>query len=113
MDPNERQLQLLTQILKWTREAALPLVLKRIGPLLDTDAKKRVYRAIEDGKATPRKLEQVAGVSRDTAHKLIDEWAEAGMVEPGSNPPKAVFTLAELGIPLPGPKPAPGKTSQS
>lgn len=89
-----------------------PVVKERVGPLLDTDPKKRVYHAIADGKVTVRKLEDLAGVSRDTAQKLVTDWEGAGMVESGSDPPKAVFTLAELGIALPKPKPARTKKAQ-
>jgi hypothetical protein len=114
VDPNEQQLELLKQIVKWTREAALPAVEKRVFPLLDTDTKKRVYQAIAEGTVTVRKLEDVAKVGRDTAQKFVTEWEEAGMVEPGSNPPKAIFTLAELGISPPGSKgPATKKSAKA
>lgn len=99
MDPGEKDL--LEQILKWTREGALPSVLERVSPHLDTDAKKRVYHAIADGTRSPRTIEEVANVSRATAEKLVEEWRSAGLVVPGSDPPKAVFTFAELGIPVP------------
>lgn len=111
MDADEKQL--LEQILKWTREGALPAVLERIGPLLDTEAKKRTYHAIVDGGRTPRTIEEVASVSRDTAQKLIDEWRGAGMIVPGSDPPKAAFSLVELGIQTPALKvPKPKKTAK-
>lgn len=99
MDPDEKEL--LEQILKWTREGALPSVLDRVGPYIDTDAKKRVYRAIAEGTRSPRAIENVASVSRATAEKLVEEWRGAGLVVAGSDPPKATFTLAELGIAAP------------
>lgn len=106
MDEDEsEQLKLLRQIAKWTREGALPAVRARVVSLLDTDTKKRVYRAIAEGKVTVRGLENVAATSRITAQNLVTEWEAAGLVEAGSNPPKAVFTLAELGIALPALKP--------
>lgn len=111
MDKKEEELQLLRQIVKWTREAALPSVQARVIGLLDTDAKKRVYQAIADGEMTVRGLENVAGVSRITAQALVSEWEAAGIVEARSNPPKAVFTLAELGISPSAPKPTKPKGS--
>lgn len=99
MDPEEKEL--LQQILKWTREGALPSVLERVGPYIDTDAKRRVFHAIAEGARSPRMIEEVASVSRATAEKLVEEWREAGLVVPGSDPPRAVFTLAELGIAAP------------
>lgn len=100
------ELELLRQLVKWTREAARPTVRARVEGLLDTDAKKRVYQAIADGKVSVRGLENAANVSRVTAQALVTEWEAAGIVEAGSNPPKAVFTLAELGISSPPAKSA-------
>lgn len=98
------EVQLLRQLVKWTREAALPTVRARVEGLLDTDTKRRVYQAIADGKVSVRGLENAANVSRVTAQTLVTEWEAAGIVELGSNPPKAAFTLAELGISPPAPK---------
>ena len=98
---NDKQIQLLEGILKWARVGALPAVTEHVAPHLDTDAKKRVYHAIAEGTRNPRSIEEVASVSRETAQKLVAEWSEAGLVVAGSNPPKAVFTLAELNIPAP------------
>jgi hypothetical protein len=97
--------ELLEQILKWTREGVLASVLDRIRPYLDSEAKLRVYHAIAEGTLTPRGVEEVASVSRATAEKLVEEWRAAGFVVPDSDPPKATFTLAELGIPAPQLKP--------
>lgn len=99
MEPDERAL--LEQILKWTREGALLSVLERLGPHLDSDAKKRVYHSIAEGTRSPRAIEEVASVSRATAEKLVEEWRAVGMVVPNSDPPKATFTLVELGIAAP------------
>jgi len=99
MDPEEKEL--LQQILKWTREGALPSVRERVLPFIDTDAKKRIYHAIADGTRSTRMIEEVASVSRATAVKLVEEWRAAGVVVADSEPPRAVFTMAELGIAAP------------
>ena len=111
VEDESEQLKLLREIAKWTREGALPAVRARVVGLLDTETKKRVYQAIAEGKVTVRGLENVAATSRSTAQNLVTEWEAAGIVVAGSNPPKAVFTLAELGIAPPTPKPAPAKKS--
>jgi hypothetical protein len=112
VDPNEKMLDLLGQIVKWSREAALPNLQKRVGTMLDTEIKVRVYHAIRDGMTTIRKLEDAGlGVSRDSAQKLVEEWEAAGLVDAGSIPPRATFTLAELGIATPNPKETHGKKS--
>jgi hypothetical protein len=108
-EKESEQVLLLRQIAKWSREAALPAARARVASLLDTDAKKRVYQAIAEGNLTVRALENVAGVGRVTAQNLVTEWEAAGIVVAGSNPPRATFTLAELGIAPPAPKPTPVK----
>ena len=102
------ELELLREIARWTREAALPLVRERVERLLDTDPKKRVYAAMEGGTATKVAISTAAGmnVARDI-NPWIKVWEDEGIVDRGSNPPKATFTLSELGIP-----PAPPKTDR-
>jgi hypothetical protein len=99
VDADEKEL--LEQILKWTRAGALTSVLARVGPMIEGDTRLRVYHAIAEGSRSPRAIEDVASVSRATAEKLVEEWRAAGLVVPDSDPPKATFTLLELGIPVP------------
>jgi hypothetical protein len=102
------EVELLEEIARWTREAALPVVRARVERLLDTDPKKRVYAAMEGGLAGVKAIEKATGVN---SSKDISPWAKhweaEGIVDRGSNPPKATFTLSELGIP-----PAPPKTER-
>ena len=42
--------ELLVDIARWTRELAIPLLRTRAAPLLETDAKRRVYQAMESGR---------------------------------------------------------------
>ena len=101
------ELELLREIARWTREAALPVVRPRVERLLDTDSKKRVYAALEAGTATKKAISESTGmnIARDI-NPLIAVWEERGIVERGSNPPKATFSLGELGIGAPPPKTA-------
>jgi hypothetical protein len=106
MAADERtELELLREIARWTREAALPLVRERVERLLDTDPKKRVYAAMEAGTATKVAISTATGmnVGRDI-NPWIKVWEDEGIVDRGSNPPKATFTLSELGIAPAGPK---------
>lgn len=109
MDADEKEL--LEQILKWTREGALASVLDRTRPYLDSPSKLRVYHAIAEGTRSPRAIENVASVSRATAEKLVEEWRAAGLVVADSDPPKATFTLVELGISAPELKAAPARAA--
>jgi transposase-like protein len=92
------ELRLLAEIARWTREAALPAVRERVERLLDSDAKKRVYAAIAEGAATITAVEKTSGVNHTEARGWIDEWEAAGIAIPDARPPKAIFTLRELGI---------------
>jgi transposase-like protein len=98
------ELRLLAEIARWTREAALPVVRQRVERLLDTDAKKRVYDAIAEGAATISAVEKTTGVNHTEARSWIDEWEAEGIAIPEAKPPKAAFTLRELGIPPPPPR---------
>ncbi len=99
------ELEFLRDIARWTREAALPQMKVRVERLLDNDAKKRVYVALEAGDAGVKTIEKSTGVnsSRDIS-PWIRLWEVEGIVNPGSNPAKATFTLSELGIETPPPK---------
>jgi hypothetical protein len=104
-DDRSEELQLLRDIARWTREAALPILRERVHRLLDTDPKKRVYAALESGTATKKAISASTGmnIARDI-NPLITLWEAEGIVDPGSNPPKATFALSELGIAPAGPK---------
>ena len=98
------ELRLLAEIARWTREAALPVVRQRVERLLDTDPKKRVYDAIAQGTANISAVEKTTGVNHTEARRWIDEWEAEGIAVPDAKPPKAAFTLRELGIPPPPPR---------
>ncbi len=96
--PEEEQIRLLREILRWTRETALPATRERVEQLLDTDPKKRVYEAIAEGTQSMRALEKATGARRADISDWVKVWEARAIVEPGASPPKALFTLQELGI---------------
>jgi transposase-like protein len=102
------ELRLLAEIARWTREAALPVVRERVERLVDSDQKKRVYDAIAQGDVTLTAVEKSTGVNHTEARKWIDEWEAEGIAVPEAKPPKAAFTLRELGI-APPPERTPRK----
>lgn len=97
------ELRLLAEIARWTRQAALPVVRERVERLVETDAKKRVYDAIAAGDANLTAVEKTTGVNHTEARKWIDEWEADGIAVSDAKPPKAMFTLRELGIAAPPP----------
>lgn len=110
---DDEQLELLREIARWTREAALPVAKARVERLLDSDGKKRVYEAMADGTLNVRALEKGTGVNHNDINQWLKDWKAEGIVEVNSKAPKAVFTLSELGIePAPPRKPRAKKASE-
>jgi len=99
------EIRLLMRIERWTREAALPLVRERVERLLDTDAKRRAYDAL-DGTASLMAIEKSTGANHTDVKGWVVGWEIEGIVEPDTSPPRASFTLRELGIAPPPPKTA-------
>lgn len=102
---DDEHLRMLREIARWTREAALPSARERVARLLDTDPKKRLYEAMASGTLGIRPLERETGVNHSDIGTWVKEWEAEGIAEADANPPKATFTLTELGI-----EPAPPRT---
>jgi transposase-like protein len=108
METGEKtELDYLAEIARWTREAALPTVRSRVERLLDTDAKKRVYEAMESGTFGVKSIEKLTGVNSGNISPWAKQWEAEGIIDRASSPPKATFSLSELGI-----SPAPPKTER-
>jgi transposase-like protein len=101
---DDEQLQLLREIARWTREAALPVAKARVERLVDGEGKKRVYEAMVDGTAPVRAIEKSTGVNHNEINKWLKEWRAEGIVEADEKLPKTVFTLSELGIEVAPPR---------
>ena len=99
------EIRLLRRIERWTREGALPLVRERVERLLDTDAKRRAYDAM-NGTASLMAIEKTTGANHSDVKGWLAVWEIEGIVEPETSPPVASFTLRELGIAPPPPKAA-------
>jgi transposase-like protein len=100
-DAVPEELALLREIARWTREAALPVVRQRVERLVDTDGKKRVYQGLATGTHTVKALEASTGVNHNDIRKWLDAWEAERIAEPGAKPPRAIFSLAELGLAAP------------
>jgi transposase-like protein len=104
-DAVSEELLLLREIARWTREAALPLARQRVERLVDTDTKLRVYAAMADGTEALMALERSTGVNHNDIRRWLDAWEAEGIAERGAKPPRATFTIAELGIAPPPARP--------
>jgi hypothetical protein len=97
------QLELLRDIARWTREAALPTFRIRVQALLDSDSKKRAYAAL-DGATGVMAIEKATGANHNDVGQWVKQWVLDGIVDPDTSPLKATFELTELGIDAPPPK---------
>jgi hypothetical protein len=104
-DPDTEQL--LREIARWTREAALPAARERVRRLLDSDPKKRVYEALAEGTSSVSAVEKATGANHNDINAWLRTWEHEGIVQRGGSRRKAVFTLSELGI-----EPAPPRTAR-
>jgi len=102
----------LAEIARWSRLAALPGIRARALELLETDSKKRAYAAM-DGKTGVIAIEKATGANHNDIAKWLKAWVVDGLVDPDMTPPRASFTLAELGLDSPRPKSARGKKASS
>lgn len=100
----DEELDLLRQIVKWTRESALGAAQARVGATLDTEPKRRLYAAMAEGTANVSALEKSTGVNHNDIRRWASEWVAAGLVDSGTGPPKATFSFGELGLQAPEPK---------
>lgn len=96
--PDDDELRLLREIARWTREAALPAARDRVNRLLDSDPKKRVYEAMAEGTKAVTVIEKETGANHNDIRKWLKVWESEGIAELGASPPKATFSLGELGI---------------
>jgi hypothetical protein len=109
---DKTDLDYLAEIARWSRLAALPGIRARALELLETDSKRRAYAAM-DGKTSVMAIEKATGANHNDIAKWLKAWVVDGLVDPDAAPPKASFTLAELGLDTPPPKSARAKKAGS
>lgn len=107
-EQGSEELHLLREIARWTRQVALPSLRPRVERLLDTDAKKRVYEALAAGNASIVAIEKATGANHTDIRAWLRIWEREGIVDAKANPPRATFTLLELGI-----EPAPPRATRN
>ncbi len=104
------EIRILREIAPWTRLAALPALRSSAEVLLDTDAKRRAYAAMDGGTGVIA-IEKATGANHNDIAKWLKVWMPAVLVDPDAASPRASFTLAELGIETPPPKAVRAKKS--
>jgi DNA-binding MarR family transcriptional regulator len=103
MDNDQITIELLREILKWTRFEGIQKARDTLETLLKTDIEKIIYQN-SDGR-TSREIAQLVGTSHPTVIRHWKRWSVYGIVEEvrsrGGSRYKRVFSLPDFGIEVP------------
>jgi hypothetical protein len=101
-DREQQILELLSEILRWTKIGALNLR-ESLVQVLDGDQKRLVYE-LTDGSRSGREIEGISGVPTRTVNNWWSRWKELGFVDPSPKYERRVqwlCSLRMLGIAIP------------
>jgi len=105
-DKQDRMIELLEEILKWTKVTSVPQVKKLLSEVLQSDKAKIAYH-FSDG-LDSKAVAKFAGVSHTAVTNWWKSWIRAGIAEPigarGGERAKRIFSLEDFGIEVPSPK---------
>ena len=103
MNTKDRTVELLEELVKWTRVTSIPHVKKLLLEIL-ASPKERVAYQLSDGR-TSRKVAKEADVGYSTVTLWWKRWVKAGIAEPisasGGQRAKRVFSLDDFGVEVP------------
>jgi len=103
MSKEDRIIELLEELAKWTRVTSIPHVKKLLLEILASPKEKVAYQS-SDGRAS-RKVAKEADVGYATVTLWWKKWVKAGIAEPisvkGGQRAKRVFSLDDFGIEVP------------
>ena len=102
---NNEVVNLLKEILKWTKFQAWGNVKTVLNNVLNDDIKKVIYHQ-SDGKISSRKIAELVPVSYSKIVSFWNEWSKSNIVEPisvkgGGSRFKKMFELEDFGIKVP------------
>ena len=101
----------LTEVVKWTRFAAMQQLRSILAQNL-TDDKSLLAYEYSDGDRTTREIAKVAGTSHATITNYWEAWTKIGIAEPSPKYKgrfKRICSLEEVGLTVP---PVPAKESE-
>lgn len=102
-DKQDRMIELLEELVKWTKVTNIPQVKKLLLELLQGDEQKIAYHN-SNGNSS-REVAEVAGASQTDVTKWWKVWIRAGIAEPLSvqrgDRAKRSFSLEDFGIEIP------------
>lgn len=98
-DKGERTIELLEEILKWTKFQGWQNVKSILLATLETDTEKLVYK-LSDGRSTTE-IGKLTPISHMTVYNYWQKWAKLGLVEPSKKFKgryEKIFPLEDFGI---------------
>lgn len=104
--PNEeRIIELLEELVKWTKVRSIPEVKKMLEELVKTPEEKRAY-TISDGKKTTREVAEITQTNKNSISKSWRKWIKSGIAQPievkgGGKKARSIFSLEDFGIKVP------------
>jgi hypothetical protein len=104
IDKQNRIIELLEEMVKWTRVTSIPHVKKLLSEILQTDEHKIVYHH-SDGERTREVIGGLVNVSGPTVSNWWKKWIRTGIAElldvQGGTRGKSLFQLEDFDIQIP------------
>jgi Fic family protein len=103
-DKMDELIEVMREILKWTRFAGAREVRNILTAALDTEQKRLIYH-LSDGIKGSVEIAKIANVGDSTVRRYWESWARQGIVEPikvkGGTRFRKSFELEDFGIAVP------------
>lgn len=101
----DRMIELLEELVKWTRVTSIPSVKKLLLEILTSPEEKIAYQS-SNGKRTSREVSRQANASHKTVAKWWRNWIKTGIAESisvkgGGRRARKIFSLDDFGIEVP------------
>ena len=104
MSKENRMVELLEELVKWTKVTSIPNVKKLLLEILSSPEEKIAYQS-SDGKKTREEVAKQADVGHTTVGRWWKKWIKAGIAKPVSvqrgTRAERVFSLDDFGIKVP------------
>lgn len=106
MNNEERIIELLEELVKWTRVTSIPEAKTLLEETL-ASSKERIAYHVSDGRKS-KEVAKLANASYSTIIKWWKKWIKVGIAESmpakGGERAKALFSLEDFGIEIPSPE---------
>lgn len=104
MSKEDRMIELLEELVKWTKVTSIPKVKELLMGILESPEEMIAYQS-SDGEKNRREVADQANVSQSTVSKWWRKWIKAGIAEAVSvqrgERAMRIFSLDDFGIEVP------------